>query len=313
MNAFEKQIGHEIYCRDIKRLQVNLGRRCNQRCGHCHVSASPERREMMEWDTMQWVLHAAKRTDIRFIDLTGGAPELNPSFRRFVAALRQCGYVVQVRTNLTVLFEPGMESLPEFFRAMRIRLVASLPCYLEENVCAQRGIGVYGKSIEAIRQLNAVGYGIEPDLRLDLAYNPGGPFLPPQQSTLEEEYRRELKECFEVVFTSLLAMTNMPLGRFKRELIQKNEERNYLELLKTSFNPRTVERLMCRNQVSVDWDGTLYDCDFNLALGIPVNHGAPDHIGCFSPEVLRNRRVLTGEHGFGCTAGSGSSCSGELV
>jgi radical SAM/Cys-rich protein len=247
------------------------------------------------------------------VDLTGGAPELNPHFRNFVLALRRGGHTVQVRTNLTVLLEPGMEDLPEFFRDQHIQLVASMPCYLEENVCAQRGKGVYEKSIAAIKRLNALGYGSNPELLLSLIYNPGGPFLPPPQSVLEEDYRRELGQRFQITFTHLLTITNMPLGRFRTDLIGKKEQESYMQLLRKSFNPRTVKGLMCCRQLSVGWDGTLYDCDFNLALGLPVNHGAPDHIMSFRPNELRTRRIVTGDHCFGCTAGAGSSCGGALV
>ena len=317
MNDFEKQIaginGDGLHSLRIDVLQVNLGLRCNQQCTHCHLEASPQRREMMEWPTMQLVLGAAKSVHCKLVDLTGGSPELNPNFRRFVTALRQEGCSVQVRTNLTVLLESGMEELPEFLREHQIRLVASMPCYLEENVCAQRGKGVYEKSIAAIKRLNSLGYGSNPELPLNLVYNPGGPFLPPPQFALEEDYRRELERRFGITFTRLLTITNMPLGRFQKELNRQSQEQNYLQLLRTSFNPQTLLGLMCRHQLSVGWDGTLYDCDFNLALSLPVNHGAPDHIQSFRPEDLRMRRIVTGEHCFACTAGSGSSCGGALV
>jgi radical SAM/Cys-rich protein len=317
MNDFEKQIagiGDEgLHSLKIEILQVNLGFLCNQQCTHCHLEASPQRKEIMEWSTMQLVLEAAKSVRCKLIDLTGGAPELNPHFRRFAKALRQGGRRVQVRTNLTVLLEPEMERLPEFLREHQIQLVASMPCYLEENVRAQRGNGVYEKSIVAIKRLNALGYGCNPELPLDLVYNPGGPFLPPPQLVLEEDYRRELGQRFGITFTRLLTITNMPLGRFRKELIWKKEEENYLRLLRKSFNPQTVTGLMCRHQLSVGWDGTLYDCDFNLALGLSVNHGAPEHIQSFRLEDLWKRRIVTGEHCFACTAGSGSSCGGALV
>ena len=206
-----------------------------------------------------------------------------------------------------------MEEMPEFFQEHQVQLVASLPCYLEENVCAQRGKGVYEKSIAAIRRLNALGYGSDPDLPLHVVYNPGGPFLPPPQSALEENYRRELGNRFGITFTRLLTITNMPLGRFRMHLSHLGQERNYLTLLRKSFNPDTLSGLMCRYQISIGWDGTLYDCDFNLALGLPVNHGAPDHIKSFRVADLKARRIVTGEHCFGCTAGAGSSCGGALV
>lgn len=317
MNAFEKQIAgvddDGLLSLDIDTLQVNMGLRCNQQCIHCHLEASPRRREMMEWPTMQLILKAARSAGCQLVDLTGGAPELNPYFRRFVTALCQADHAVQVRTNLTVLLEKGMEEIPEFFREYRVHLVASLPCYLEENVQAQRGMGVYEKSIMAIKRLNRLGYGYEPELPLNLVYNPGGPFLPPPQSALEEDYRRELGKRFDIAFTHLLTITNMPLGRFRMELTRQSQLQNYFQLLKKSFNPQTVAGLMCRHQISVGWDGTLYDCDFNLALGYPVNHGAPDQIQSFHPATHSLRRIVTGEHCFGCTAGSGSSCSGALV
>jgi radical SAM/Cys-rich protein len=317
MNDFEKQIvaksGDGLQSQKIETLQVNLGLRCNQQCNHCHLGASPHRKEMMEWRIMELVLEVCKRVRCQLVDLTGGAPELNPNFRHFVEALCREGHRVQVRTNLTVLLEPGMEQIPKFLREHQIRLVASMPCYLEENVCAQRGPGVYGKSVAVMKRLNALGYGYESSLPLNLVYNPGGPFLPPPQSALEEGYRRELGQRFGIKFTRLLTITNMPLGRFRTELARQNKERDYLQLLRKSFNPQTVEGLMCRHQLSVGWDGTLFDCDFNLALGLPVNHGAPDHIRFFKIGDLQTRRIVTGEHCFGCTAGSGSSCGGALV
>lgn len=317
MNDFEKQVAgiesEGLHSVKIETLQVNLGLRCNQQCTHCHLEASPQRDEVMEWPVMELVLEAARKSHCQLVDLTGGAPELNPHFRRFAVALRQKKIPVQVRTNLTVLVEPGMEGMPNFLREHQVQLVASMPCYLEENVRAQRGIGVYEKSIEAIRQLNALGYGSNPNLPLNLVYNPGGPFLPPQQTALEEDYREELGSRFGITFTHLLTITNMPLGRFRWELNRQSRERDYLQLLRESFNPQTVAGLMCRHQISVGWDGTLYDCDFNLALGLQVNHGAPDHIRFFKIGDLQRRRIVTGEHCYGCTAGSGSSCQGALV
>ena len=316
-NEFEKQIGQitggGLHSRQIEILQINLGLQCNQQCLHCHLNASPHRTEMMEWPVMELALHAAGNSGCRLVDLTGGAPELNPNFCRFIEALRKNGHEVQVRTNLTVLLEPGMDKIPEFFREHNIRLVASLPCYLEENVSAQRGKGVYEKSIAAIRQLNTLGYGLDPKLPLNLVYNPGGPFLPPLQSALEEDYRRQLGERFGISFTQLLTITNMPLGRFRAHLSQPGAREKLPHLLRKSFNPDTLSGLMCRYQISIGWDGTLYDCDFNLALGLPVNHGAPDHIKSFRLSDLNLRRIVTGEHCYGCTAGAGSSCQGALV
>ncbi len=317
MNDFEKQIaevsGEGLHSLKVETLQVNLGLQCNQQCNHCHLEASPQRKEMMEWPTMELVLEAARSVRCQFVDVTGGAPELNPFFRCFIAALRQEGLSVQVRTNLTILLEPDMDTMPGFLRDHQVQLVASMPCYLKENVYAQRGAGVYEKSVEAIKRLNALGYGYESSLCLNLVYNPGGPFLPPPQSVLEEDYRRELGERFGIRFTRLLTLTNMPLGRFRKELKRQNQEQSYFELLRKSFNPLTLQGVMCRHQITVGWDGTLYDCDFNAALGLAVNHGAPDHIKVFKAEDLWTRRIVTGEHCFGCTAGSGSSCGGALV
>ena len=317
MNDFEKQIaentGDGLYSLKIDVLQVNLGLRCNQQCVHCHLEASPLRTERMEWPVMELVLEAAKHSRCRLVDLTGGAPELNPHFRAFITALRKEGHRVQVRTNLTILQDPGMEEMLEFFKEHQVQLVASLPCYLEENVCAQRGKGVYEKSITAIRHLNTLGYGSAENLSLSLVYNPGGAFLPPAQTALEADYRRELGRRFGIQFTRLLTITNMPLGRFRLDLSKQKQENEYLDLLRSAFNPNTVPGLMCRHQISIGWDGTLYDCDFNLALSLPVDHGAPDHIKSFRVSDLKERPIVTGEHCFGCTAGSGSSCGGALV
>jgi len=318
MNDFEREIGCRmgsdgLHSKEINTLQVNLGLLCNQQCGHCHLEASPGRTESMQWPVMELVRKAAVKLGCRLVDVTGGAPELNPFFRRFIGAIRAEGIPVQVRTNLTVLAEPGMEGLPEFLRDHRVQLVGSMPCYLEENVRAQRGIGAYEKSIASIRRLNTLGYGSDPALPLNLVYNPAGPFLPPSQSALEEDYRRELGQRFGIRFNRLLTIANMPLGRFRAELGSQNTGKDYLRLLRQSFNPETVQGLMCRHQISVGWDGALYDCDFNLALGLRVNHGAPDHIRDFEAKALSLRRIVTGEHCFGCTAGSGSSCGGALV
>lgn len=294
-------------------LQINIGLKCDLACSHCHVVSSPRRTEAMTWQTMEQVIVAARTMRPCKIDITGGAPELNPNFRRFVAALVTDDFEVLVRTNLTVFFEPGMDDLPEFYRDHRVGLVASLPCYLEQNVDAQRGDGVFGKSTRALRHLNALGYGIEPELTLDLIYNPIGPQLPPDQDALLETYRRELADRYDIRFTRLLTITNMPIGRFLADLRQTGQADDYQRLLETSFNPATVEPLMCRHQVSVRWDGVLFDCDFNLALKMPLGHGAPAHIADFEPALLANRRISTGDHCLGCAAGAGSSCGGSLV
>ena len=317
MNRFDQTVrqylGQDLKAAAVSIIQVNLGLRCNLQCRHCHVEGSPQRQEVMSWETMEKVLTlAARLPGVRF-DLTGGAPELNPHFRRFVVALRQAGAPVQVRTNLTVLFEPGQEDLPEFYRDHQVRLVASLPCYLEGNVVAQRGSGVYQKSMAALRRLNELGYGRSSELPLDLVYNPGGAFLPPGQTALEEDYRRELDARFGVAFSQLLTITNMPIGRFMADLDRKAKGADYRTLLEESFNPHTVAGLMCRHQLCIAWDGSLADCDFNLILGLGLAKGLPQHIDQLDPTQLAGRPIVTGEHCFGCTAGCGSSCGGALV
>ncbi len=311
--AVLKASGRALCATEVAILQVNVGLRCNQACAHCHLNASPERAESMDWPTMEEVCRAARRAGARLVDLTGGAPELNPHLRRFIERLRADGLRVQVRTNLTALLEPGLRDLPAFFAAREVQLVASMPCYLEENVRAQRGGGTYEKSIAAIRRLNDLGYGVEDRLALDLVYNPGGPFLPPAQAELEADYRRELAARCGIRFTRLLTIANMALGRFRDLLRRDGQEEAYLRLLRGAFNPQTLDGLMCRRQLSVAWDGTLYDCDFNLALRLPVNHGAPSRLSDFDCAALATRRIVTGEHCYGCTAGSGSSCAGALV
>ena len=315
-NSFESLVSEgrdELTALSIDTIQVNVGLRCNQSCRHCHLECSPARTEMMDWDTMSAVKAAALRAGVSLVDITGGSPELNPHLRRFVGELRDAGLDIQVRTNLTVLLEGGREGLIDFLRDHTVRLVASMPCYLEENVDHQRGSRTYGRSIEAIRRLNTAGYGAEGGLQLNLVSNPAGPELPPDQAELEQDYRRELQSRFGISFSNLLTITNMPLGRFGRKLKAENREVEYMRLLAESFNPATVPGLMCRHQVSVGWDGTLYDCDFNLALKLPVNHGASDHISRFDPALLGRRCIVTGRHCLGCTAGSGSSCGGSLT
>jgi radical SAM/Cys-rich protein len=317
MNEFDKKVieatGSALSSLSLAVIQVNVGLKCDLTCVHCHVSSSPLRNEMMDWPTMELILKIARQTQCREVDITGGAPEYNPHLRRFITALHEQGRSVKLRTNLTVWFETGMEAMPEFFRDHHVHLVASLPCYLESNVTAQRGAGAYAKSIEAIRLLNTLGYGIEPDCQLDLVYNPVGPYLPGEQSALEADYRRELKQRFGLSFTRLLTITNMPIGRYMVELRRACQDQKYRQLLHDSFNPETLDGLMCRHQINIDWDGRIYDCDFNLALRMPVDHGAPAHIRDFDPQALATRRIVTETHCFGCTAGRGSSCGGALI
>ncbi len=318
MNGFEKRLpgadAEGLQSVAIETIQVNLTLRCNQQCRHCHLECSPQRREEMDWSIMELVLAAANRTQCRLVDLTGGAPELAGSFRRFVEALSLAGHDVQMRTNLTAMLEPGMETVAEFLADLKVKLVASMPCYLQENVDAQRGQGVYLRSIEVLQRLNALGYGmVQSGFQLNLVYNPPGALLPGDQAELEADYRRELRQRFGVEFSRLLTITNMPVGRFEVALRAADQRGQYMSLLSNSFNDETIEDLMCRRQVSVGWDGTLYDCDFNLALGLPVDHGAPDNIRQFDELALARRRIVTGDHCFGCTAGCGSSCRGALV
>ena len=302
-----------LHAQEIATIQVNVGLRCNQSCRHCHLECSPNSTEMMDWDTMLMINAAALRADVSLVDITGGSPELNPYLRRFIGELRQTGLNVQMRTNLTVLLERNQVGMIGFLRDHMVPLVASLPCYLEENVDTQRGPHTYEHSIEVIRRLNEAGYGTEDGLQLNLVYNPSGLFLPPDQIELEQDYRRELQNRFGISFTNLLTITNMPLGRFAKKLRAEDQEAQYTQLLAESFNPATISGLMCRHQISVGWDGTLYDCDFNLALKFSVNHGAPHHISRFDQDILRCRRIVTGEQCLGCTAGGGSSCGGSLT
>jgi radical SAM/Cys-rich protein len=317
MNPFEERVffqGKEgLFSDRIDVIQVNVGLQCNQTCTHCHLKASPQRDETMEWSTMEKVLGIALAVDPEMVDITGGAPEQNPFLEDFVAALSDGGLTVQLRTNLTALARPENMKLVELFRRREVRLVGSLPCYLEEKVRKQRGEGVYEESIKALRHLNQQGYGVESGLPLNLVYNPGGAFLPGDQSALEEDYRRELGGRFGITFSNLLTIANMPIGRFLEILEEKGRYEKYMTLLEENFNRETVPGLMCLSQVNVGWDGRLYDCDFNLALGLAIDHGAPDHIDRWDFDLLEKRRIVTGRHCFGCTAGSGSSCGGALT
>jgi radical SAM/Cys-rich protein len=317
LNDFDRKVqevsGSTLYASDIKIVQVSVGFRCNNACTHCHLEAGPNRTEMMDWDTMQAVVDIANQTEPELVDITGGSPELNPLLHRFISILRAEGHEVQVRTNLTVTCEPRMEEMIQFYRDTGVKLVASLPCYTKENVDAQRGHGVYDRSIQALRRLNAVGYGSNPDLKLDLVYNPGGAFLPGDQASLESDYRENLQMKHGIVFNNLRTITNMPIGRFQQTLQTNNEYEQYNRLLRESFNPETLDGLMCRHQIEVAWDGLVYDCDFNLAEYAPVSHGVSARLRDFDVAKLSSRRIVTGDYCFGCTAGHGSSCSGALV
>lgn len=305
--------GESLNARSLETVQVNIGLTCDRACHHCHVESSPQRTEQMTWETMDLVLSAATRAGAATLDITGGAPEMNPHFRRVVRAARAAGLHVSVRTNLTIMLREGYRDLPDFYGDHQVHLIASLPCYLEANVDRQRGNHAYADSIAVLRELNAVGYGRDPELQLDLVYNPLGPALPPEQPRLEADYRRELHARFGIVFTRLLTITNMPIGRFLHDLRRDGRDEAYWRRLAEAYNPATLERLMCREQIHVSWDGTLYDCDFNYALGMPTDDSAPRHIRDFDVEQLRRRRIRTARHCLGCTAGSGSSCGGALI
>ena len=297
-------------------LQVNLGYRCNQQCLHCHVNASPKRKEVMGRETIDRVLDFLRGAGVTTLDLTGGAPELNPHFRDLVRAARSLGVQVTDRCNLTVLNEPGQEDLAEFLAEHRVDVVASLPCYLQENVDGQRGQGVFEGSIRALRRLNGLGYGdAASGLVLDLVYNPVGAYLPPPQCTLDADYRRELGSRYGVVFSRLLTLTNMPIERFGSTLISRGEFDTYMGLLKGAHQEANLERVMCRSLVSVDWRGYVYDCDFNQMLGLPLRlDGRPRiHLTDLLGRDLRGLPIVVADHCFGCTAGQGSSCGGALA
>jgi len=306
--------------RAVDTLQVNLGYTCNQSCLHCHVNAGPNRTEQMDRANVDAVLDVLVAKDIGTLDLTGGAPELNPHFRDLVREARARGVRVIDRCNLTILLEPGQDGLAEFLAAQQVEIVASLPCYAQANVDHQRGEGVFEKSIRALQTLNALGYGCEDRLPLSLVYNPQGPTLPPPQAALEADYRRRLGEDFGVVFTRLLVLANMPIARFGSTLISKGQFHEYLATLRGAHRPDNLEQVMCRTLVSVDWQGFLYDCDFNQMLGMPLREGDAHgrlghgrlHLSDWLELDLTDNPIVVADHCYGCTAGQGSSCGGAL-
>ena len=300
----------------VETLQVNLGYKCNQTCVHCHVNAGPTRTEMMDSKTISEVIAYINASGVKTVDITGGAPELNPHFRTLVLAARNLGAHVIDRCNLTVLEQPGQEDTARFLAANRVEIVASLPCYLEENVNAQRGKGVFEASIRALRALNALGYGREGSrLPLNLVYNPQGPSLPPAQDKLEQDYQRHLGERYGVTFNRLYVLTNMPIQRFGSTLISKGQFEDYMELLKNAYQPQNLETVMCRTLVSVDWRGYVYDCDFNQMLDLPLAWRGQSrvHLRELMDEDLSDNPIVARDHCYGCTAGQGSSCGGALV
>ena len=296
-------------------LQINVGKRCNQTCAHCHVNAGPGRSEVMTGETMARILNWLAQTDIPIVDITGGAPEMNPHFRTLVERVKVLSpsrHVID-RCNLTILFEPHQEDLADFLAAHTVEIVASLPCYSADNVDAQRGDGVFEKSIAGLQKLNALGYGTNTHLPLNLVYNPLGPHLPGPQHELEAAYRSELKEHFGIVFNHLYTITNLPIARFAAFLRREGKLEEYQELLVKAFNPASVAGLMCRSTLNIDWRGEVYDCDFNQMLNLQWRNGKPLFLWDTKPEDVQNRPILTGDHCFGCTAGAGSSCGGAIL
>ncbi|MEP1472285.1 MAG: arsenosugar biosynthesis radical SAM (seleno)protein ArsS [Halieaceae bacterium] len=297
----------------LKTLQVNLGYLCNLSCVHCHVNAGPTRTELMDKATIDLVLEVLRNSGASELDLTGGAPELNPHFRYLVTHARAMGVNVIDRCNLTVLFEPGQEDLAQFLADQEVEVTASLPCYEEANVEQQRGKGVYDDSVRAIRLLNGLGYGSRPELRLNLVYNPVGPVLPPPQAALEKDYKRELGERFDITFDQLFTITNMPISRFGAVLLAQDQYHEYMSLLRDNYSSDNLDTVMCRTLVSVDWQGYLYDCDFNQMLELPLLGNGRAHLeDLLKDGSAAGQMIRTGEHCYGCTAGQGSSCGGAL-
>lgn len=299
-------------------LQLNLGKLCNLTCIHCHVSAGPRRKEIITPETVDRILSWYEEHPLETVDLTGGAPEMAPDFRRIVREIRRINSDARIidRCNLVILNEPGFEWVGSFLEEQEIEIVASMPCYSHENVDAQRGNGVFDRSIEALQELNRRGFGIgHPRKRLDLVYNPNGAKLPPEQSELEGDYKRELAEHFGITFDRLITITNLPVARFSKWLRREGLYEDYLKTLLDAFNPATVDHLMCRDTISVGWQGEVYDCDFNQMLDMRLTDDAGRGLSLWDidPTVLKGRKIATGEHCFGCTAGAGSSCGGSLV
>ena len=312
--SFEEKLGGaRLFARAIDTLQVNVGKLCNQACKHCHVDASPKRTEIMTRPTIDECLRVLRDFKIPNLDITGGAPELIPDFRYFVTEAKKIGAKVIVRHNLTVMFEENQTDLPEFFAAHGVEIVSSLPYFTSAQTDAQRGTGVFDKSIEALKKLNAIGYGTAENLILNLVYNPVGAFLPPAQDAIEADFKRELKTRYGIKFNNLFTITNMPIARYLDWLRRSKNEESYMRKLAGAFNPATIDGLMCRNLISVDWTGKLYDCDFNQMLELGLENNAPQTIGEFDFARLKTRRVQTAAHCFGCTAGAGSSCGGVVA
>lgn len=303
-----------LHAAAIEVLQINVGKVCNQTCTHCHVDAGPDRRESMTRPTAQAIIDVLAENEIPTLDITGGAPEMNPNFRWLVEQAHRLGRRVIDRCNLTILMANGFKDLPEFLADHDVEVVASLPCYLEENCDSQRGDGVFKSSIDALRRLNSLGYGhSDSEKKLTLVYNPTGLSLPPPQAQLEATYRNELKARYGIVFSELHTITNLPISRFLDDLIRQRRFDEYMQKLIDGFNPLTVDGVMCRTMLSVDWQGNLFDCDFNQMLHMGLSADLPQHISDFQADRLIDRAIKTGRHCFGCTAGSGSSCQGVVL
>jgi radical SAM/Cys-rich protein len=298
----------------ISVFQVNIGRMCNQTCAHCHVDAGPDRKEIMTRETMELCLEALRHPSLQLVDVTGGAPEMNPDFRWFVEQVKALGKHVMVRCNLTIIVaNPKYHDLPEFYKQHRVEVVSSLPFYQADRTDRQRGEGVFQHSIEALQRLNAVGYGREnTGLILNLVYNPSGAFLPSSQAELEKQFKKELKAHYGIDFNQLYCITNMPISRYLEYLLRTDNYERYMDKLVTAFNPAAAQGVMCRNTISVSWDGYLYDCDFNQMLDLPVST-QNRHIRNFNLEDLNTRDIVLNQHCYGCTAGAGSSCGGNTV
>jgi len=292
-------------------LQVNIGYMCNQICEHCHIDAGPDRKEIMSKEIMIKCLDIVRISEINIVDITGGAPEMNPEFRWFIKQLKKLGVNdIIIRSNLTiVLANKKYNYLPDFFKENKLHIVSSLPCYTKENTDKQRGNGVFEASIKVLKKLNSLGYGKDDDLKLDLVYNPGGAFLPGDQSSLELAYKKQLNDNYSLVFNNLFTMTNMPISRFLDCLVSSNQFTQYMNTLVNAFNPLTLRGLMCKNTISVRWDGELFDCDFNQIFDLPLNCDVR-HVNDFDLELLSKRDIATSQHCYGCTAGAGSSCQG---
>lgn len=293
-------------------LQINVGYMCNQQCVHCHVDASPYRKEITPKDILEKCLEVVDNTEVTTVDLTGGAPEMNPHFEWFVEELSKRNVEIIIRSNLTILVEGKFKSYPELFKKHKVTVVSSLPCYTKGNVDKQRGDGVFNKSIKALNILNELGYGKNEELKLHLVFNPGGPSVAPNQAALEADYKRELKENFDIDFNSLYTITNLPIARYLEYLLSVDRYDDYMMLLANSFNASAAEGVMCRNTISVDWNGDLFDCDFNQMLKLPVA-ASTKNIMDFDENELSGRDIILNNHCFGCTAGEGSSCQGAIL